>query len=124
MSEKTIKDGGPAFPTEATVFEDAGGYMRSAGSAGGMSLRDWFAGQALCGHLSAETSAQRLAVLQRHGGDTDAAMADLRKLSAEIAYEYADAMLAARKQELLPDCVLCEEGGSAPSSTSEEGAQP
>ena len=41
MSE--INDGGPAFPVEWKTFN---------GGLGGMSLRDWFAGQALAGLLA------------------------------------------------------------------------
>lgn len=49
-SEQPIDDGGPAFPIPMTAFPDGrvtdpyNGY-----GMGGMSLRAWFAGQALCG---------------------------------------------------------------------------
>lgn len=43
MSE--VYDGGPAFPQGVTVGDV--GKME-----GGMSLRDWFAGQALCGFFA------------------------------------------------------------------------
>lgn len=58
-----IKDGGPAYPVPTGVKERTG-----------MSLRDWFAGQALVGL-----------------GDEYSVAA-----AAKIAYQYADAMLAAR----------------------------
>lgn len=55
---------GPAFPNSPVTS--------------GMSLRDWFAGQALAG----------LASMSMHPGD--------RRLAVEAAYQYADAMLAQR----------------------------
>jgi hypothetical protein len=62
----TIEDGGAAFPTTSPYNSRAG-----------MSLRDWFAGQALASiRLKAWT-------------DKDVATA---------AYSYADAMIAARKE--------------------------
>jgi uncharacterized protein YodC (DUF2158 family) len=62
------KDGGPAFP----VTDGHAVY------APGMSLRDWFAGQALA------------AITMRHGtGDID--------WQSLLAYEMADAMLSARE---------------------------
>ena len=68
MSNK-IDDGGPAFPMSCT----RDGYMPNVPE--GMSLRDWFAGQALAG-LLANVSNQ---------------------VDARVAYAIADAMLAARK---------------------------
>lgn len=62
-------DGGPAFPS---THDRAPSYV-------GMSLRDWFAGQALAGMLAN----------QRGGLDT---IAD----HASHAYVYADAMLVER----------------------------
>ena len=66
-------DGGQAFPM---------GHHRDGNSAdhGGMTLRDWFAGQALIGIAMLETS---------RTFDEDAAN----------AYKYADAMLKARDAE-------------------------
>ena len=63
-------DGGPAYPSLRETGESAGR---------GMSLRDWFAGQALSGILASER---------------DAGAPDL----AREAYLYADAMLAAREE--------------------------
>lgn len=59
-------DGGPAFP---------------AGIGNGMSLRDWFAGQALAGMVASYAGTST-----HYAVDSD----------AERAYRYADAMLAAR----------------------------
>lgn len=64
------KDGGPAFPVVApTDFQ----FVEV-----GMSLRDWFAGQALVGFIACP-----------HG---EGAASDF----AEWSYQYADAMLAER----------------------------
>ena len=75
MSEQ-INDGGPALPT-ADAYHPSGqiAYGRK-----GMTLRDWFAGQALAGLLS--------------GPAEEGAMAPDRK--AVLAYQFADAMIAAR----------------------------
>lgn len=62
-------DGGPAFP--CTTMHDFKG----------MSLRDYFAGQALAGYLANAKAESRVAVV------------------AEWAYDYADAMLAERQKE-------------------------
>jgi hypothetical protein len=63
----TINDGGPAFPRHAYDGHD------------GMTLRDWFAGQALAGMLANPDS---------WTGDRGV-----------MAYRYADAMLRAREVE-------------------------
>jgi hypothetical protein len=78
------EDGGPAFPSEAGSDQD-GYYPRS-----GMSLRDYFAGQALAG-LMADVS-----ILAAAGG-RDAGFV------AKLAYDAADGMLDARKQNGSPE---------------------
>jgi len=65
----TINDGGPAFPTR--YHEDMHG----------MTLRDWFAGQALAGLLACG---------EAHDEHTDS-------VTAGAAYKMADAMLTARE---------------------------
>jgi hypothetical protein len=70
---KKVDDGGPAFP----VPTSPGGMTPC-----GMSLRDWFAGQVLSGLYSTP--------------DTDLGK-DCCDMYAEVAYDAADAMLAARK---------------------------
>ncbi len=78
MSEK-IEDGGPAFPCSAPE-----GYEPSLG----MSLRDWFAGQALAGWLAS------------YGPDSSHPVSnDAAHLVAARSYAMADAMLAARAKE-------------------------
>jgi len=70
-----INDGGPAFPCQPL---DAQGNPCNAAQ-DGMSLRDWFAGQALAS--------------LRCGDWTEC------KNGARYCYDYADAMLAARKEK-------------------------
>ena len=72
MTERN--DGGPAFPIPNAT--DMDGYVY-APEATGMSLRDWFAGQALAGLLTKLTD---------------------EELAASAAYLCADAMLKRRDQ--------------------------
>jgi hypothetical protein len=74
VSDK-IEDGGPAFPSAGIVTPDGIAYE-------GMSLRDWFAGQALAGIVQGLMKGIRFE--------------DVPKLAADC-YGIADAMLAARK---------------------------
>ncbi len=74
-----ISDGGPAFPCEQ--HETLSGTWNQTFEPG-MSLRDYFAGQALQGLLAADA---------RYGGRTDN-----RDALANDAYVTADAMLRAR----------------------------
>lgn len=73
------EDGGPAFPLQLTVASGMGGIieLKEKNQNAGMSLRDWFAGQALAGML-------------RGIGAPPEAM-------AQDAYLLADAILAARQ---------------------------
>lgn len=70
-----IDHGGFAFPTQA-ICTPAGDVMSSGDD--GMTLRDWFAGQALAGLLASDDGSTR------------------ENVAAE-AYDIADAMIAARK---------------------------
>ena len=77
----SFKDGGPAFPfTERNA--DSSYYHGH----GGMSMRDWFAGQAL-----AACYAQVLA------SAVECCPENWRDGAAQEAYQMADAMLAARE---------------------------
>lgn len=78
MTDK-IEDGGPAFPTGPNT--QPGFYQHH-----GMTLRDWFAGQALAGWLASFGETDRHPVEK---GTQD--------ITAANAYAMADAMLAARK---------------------------
>ena len=69
-------DGGPAFPCLGNV-----GHNSDWVSDDGMSLRDWFAGQALAGILSNPNIENAYF-----------------KIDAGLAYDAADAMLAARSE--------------------------
>ena len=77
LTDETAK-GKPANP-QAFPFSAEYGHPAACG---GMSLRDWFAGQAMSGLLASNA---------RYGGKID----DRVALSAD-AYAHADAMLAAR----------------------------
>lgn len=72
MSDTLIKDGGPAFPQHSVPVYQERPHLW------GMSLRDYFAGQALVGTLAGPDAGPR---------DKDI---------ARRAYELADAMLAER----------------------------
>ena len=71
---RIVDNGGPAFPTVELAH-------RLDTPAPGMSLRDWFAGQALAGML----------------GTNEGWNAENKQI-AQSAYEVADAMLACRKE--------------------------
>jgi len=78
-----LKDGGPAFPVTADVLTD---FSISTGNRRmtGMSLRDWFAGQAAAGiseHDAGPKAREGETVAQAH---------------ARWSYQIADAMLAER----------------------------
>lgn len=83
-----INDGGPAFPVP--VVEYQGSHYPMSGDpsylkhGGGMTLRDWFAGQALSGILMNYTT-EKFGVSELDVGF--------------CAYKYADAMLAARERK-------------------------
>ena len=77
MSDVKRDDGGPAFPTEPNT--QPGMYVHH-----GMTLRDYFAGQAMVGCYAALDEGIRTS-------DEDLAM------DAALFYRIADAMLAARK---------------------------
>lgn len=82
MSEK---DGGPAFPvmTERTALSNNDNYVTVREPEGGMSLRDYFAGEALKGYLSSPGS---VGIDARDNPDH----------AAEWSYDQADAMLKER----------------------------
>ena len=66
-------DSQPAFPQ----------HIGFATNPEGMTLRDWFAGQALAGILAADSSTQSIGFVE----------------AADLALGYADAMLKAREEK-------------------------
>jgi hypothetical protein len=85
----SVKDGGPAFPVE--TYGDGRGMQTGpdSGWETGMTLRDYFAAQA----LSAIISGSAFPTIH---GLADEAGVDSGEYMADAAYEYADAMLKAR----------------------------
>lgn len=73
-----MKDGGPAFPNTDGLHIEYG-----------MSLRDYFAGEALSGQLANGGAMERL---YEEVGE------DIPKAISSCAYSLADAMLKARKE--------------------------
>ncbi len=90
-------DGGQAFPSEFFETEHGDQVRAFAGSAG-MTLRDYFAGQALAGMDGGWTPMFDWSVLTDgdYGGDEWHARA--RSERARYAYGQADAMLAERSK--------------------------
>ena len=84
-------DGGPAFPEVRKVKDADFPGEHSQVWQQGMTLRDWFAGQALAGQLASLTSAEVVAAIQANVPDPEA-------WAAESAYRFADAMLAEREK--------------------------
>jgi hypothetical protein len=75
MSDQ-INDGGPAYPQHGWTKDPE--VLERMRNQGGMTLRDWFAGQALAGLLASNENNMPFDVV------------------APLAYRHADAMLKAR----------------------------
>ena len=88
----------PAFPEVCDEWnQDSERYQIR--SYGGMTLRDWFAGQALAGMCGIEDNR----TCPNDKRDSVEVWRDsLYRSDAETAYRYADAMLAARNPEATP----------------------
>ena len=71
-------DGGPAFPCHTNPLPG-----KLANAPRGMTLRDWFAGQALSGYMAYSHPQSVVGIFPES--------------AAKVAYECADAMLAARE---------------------------
>lgn len=81
------KDGGPAFPHMANAkYQGIGGLVTQQITENGMSLRDWFAGQALTA-LSRDF---------RNATGISDNIRNIAALNAALAYLVADAMLKER----------------------------
>jgi hypothetical protein len=100
-----IRDGGPAFPTEHTeekILERGNGWHTSQQvqvHKPGMSLRDWFAGQALAGLLAA--TGRELGANQVH-------------VVTAASYDMADEMLKARAEPVSADGLAEPSNASGP----------
>lgn len=92
-----MKDGGPAFP-QALIQNDAGVNVPAAYApdASGMSLRDYFAGQALAGLLANPKRYEYIASKVESGELTQEAAS---AKNAHKAYRVADAMIAEREAQ-------------------------
>ena len=103
-NENKIKDGGPAFPTEARALFPTN---KASFWCDGMSLRDWFAGMALQGvlgsHANLENHMAMIETSQKKG-------VMCSEFVAVVAYELADAMLKERdkKRESILDEMVKE----------------
>ena len=82
----TINDGGPAFPVPIASSQPGELVSACELGAGGMSLRDWFAGQAL----------QQFVGERDHQVWAHQRFEEARHTIAKAAYNIADAMIAAR----------------------------
>jgi hypothetical protein len=89
-----IEDGGPVFPAEIHGSTHEGEYTGKRdvylNLSGGMSLRDWFAGQALIALMSNKAWVTGL------DAHCERFCLEFRPELARSAYETADAMLKAR----------------------------
>lgn len=79
-----VNDGGPAFPAPSVYGDENHGHTMLERGEYGMSLRDYFAGQALAGYLAMFS-----------GPESSLPSADV---CAEMMYRLADAMVAARNK--------------------------
>lgn len=99
-SPNVQNDGGPAFPHMERPRPDLGRGIYERFTSGGMSLRDWFAGQAL---PQAVADYDRMTRAGFHGAVewvlpyATKAIGSREEIIARQAYRYADAMLAARE---------------------------
>jgi hypothetical protein len=86
MSDERFNDGGPAFPVVG---------VPDACDSPGMSLRDWFAGQALAGFLSQFASEDAYVAMGRLAKQDGVSIKDA---TAAVAFEHAEAMMAERER--------------------------
>ena len=93
-TKQLINDGGPAFPCASSMIVNG---KQATVPAQGMTLRDYFAGQALAGVCSGiEVEIDKL---DADGEHADHNMKMLHDCAGIRAYCYADAMLAARERK-------------------------
>lgn len=84
-------DGGPAFPHSSQPLDMQGNPIMENHSEWGMSIRDWFAGQALKGILANEGLTKHLLEFAKNEGT------DYHAKIGSHAYAHADAMIRARQ---------------------------
>lgn len=84
----TVDNGGPAFPVPPDQLFEIGDRSQWLSANPGMSLRDWFAGQALQGWLASYPES----------GFHPVKSGNLDEVASE-AYAMADAMLRARSKK-------------------------
>jgi len=97
--DKQFKDCLDAFEPLAKTAQNILNEQADSKGPGGMSLRDWFAGQALAGELASQDERN-----DAHGGrGTGICTDEYMPQQAARCYRIADAMLAARKQEAAHD---------------------
>lgn len=87
---KEINDGGPAYPCNWMDFQPTTGEQVVREQFPGMSLRDWFAGQALVGILSNHTLLSEV--------DFNSPPSSTRQAASDYAFAVADCMIAARNK--------------------------
>ncbi len=80
-------DGGPAFPVVHAIVPQPGQWCTTPPAHSGMSLRDWFAGQAISG-TALVLDGTALVLTSEEDANT----------VASTAYRIADAMLKARSE--------------------------
>ena len=81
-------DGGPAFPCDPFIASEPGHQSVAKRLAEGMSLRDYFAAKALNGMLSNDSDDEFYS----------ADFSEVTRRYAQMAYQYADAMIRARQE--------------------------
>ena len=86
-----MKDGGPAFPRTGNDYQAGDNHKYHPGHEG-MSLRDWFAGQALAGVVGEEN--MHCSFLQYAKEEN----LDVDDVTARFCYGMANAMLKAREE--------------------------
>ena len=91
---KTINDGGPAFP--ASLYKLENGQESSVPHIG-MTLRDYFGAHALAALINQLANTSKADKEMKQLGMCEG---QFDRLCAKCAYDYADAMLAAREAKL------------------------
>ena len=91
-------NGGPAFP-ESVAVED-GAVTGSRSTAQGMTLRDYFAGQALAGLTASVSNEEPASWLLKRVEDTlgEVTAENVRQYLAETSYRRATAMIVEKRR--------------------------